>query len=108
MFIDALALLFAADNTRRNPKRRRGNRTPTRYLERRKPLGLGSGFARRIGDELNRGLCWAFAASGTTLFKIAARLARNGILTRRQSLRLMCWSTRLHRIAIMLLRRKDW
>jgi len=57
-----------------------------------------------FGDTVSRWLCWAFALSGVALFRLTVRLLRHGILTRRQSLRLVLWSTHLHRIAVRLLR----
>lgn len=57
-------------------------------------------------DLANRHLCWAFAATGAALFAITVRLARSGLLTRRQSLCLMRGSMRLHGLAIHILRRQ--
>lgn len=55
-------------------------------------------------DLANRYLCWAFAATGAALFAITVRLARNGLLSRRQSLYLMRGSMHLHSLAIQMLR----
>jgi hypothetical protein len=63
---------------------------------------------QHFGDAINRWLCWAFALSGAALFRLTVYLSRHGILTRRQSFGLLCWSTRLHRIAVRLLRSGRW
>ena len=47
-------------------------------------------------------------AAGAVLFRSAVRLSRHGLLTRRQTLRLVRWSTHLHRVAIRLLRQGRW
>ncbi|HEV2507661.1 MAG TPA: hypothetical protein VGV39_31635 [Mesorhizobium sp.] len=60
----------------------------------------------RILDLANRYLCWVLAATGATLFAITVRLARGGLLTRRQSLGLMRSSMHFHGLAIRILRRR--
>ncbi|MBR2687559.1 MAG: hypothetical protein IKE42_06870 [Aquamicrobium sp.] len=68
--------------------------------------GKTHGGSDWFSDLANRHLCWAFAASGTTLFAITTRLARAGLLTRGQALCLMRGSMHLHGIAIRILRRQ--
>lgn len=52
----------------------------------------------------NRHLCWMFAAAGAALFRATVYLAKNGLLTRNQSLRLMRGSMHFHGLAIRMLR----
>ncbi|WP_162911242.1 hypothetical protein [Shinella zoogloeoides] len=71
------------------------------------PHPSSRGLARQA-EAVDRWLCWAFAAAGAVLFRSAVRLSRHGLLNRRQTLRLVRWSTHLHRVAIRLLRQGRW
>jgi hypothetical protein len=108
MFVDTLMVRLLAKHPSGKSRRREPKRRPLSPAGFNLPHDFRGGRGRGFRDILSRRLCWAFAASGTALFKISARLSRSGIVTPRQALQLMRWSSRLHRIAIRLLRRGCW
>jgi hypothetical protein len=108
MFLDALTMRLPAGHPSGNPGRKQPRPRPGPPGRSNHPHDFGGGRGRRFRAILSRRLCWAFAVAGTALFKISVRLSRSGIVTRKQALRLMRWSIRLHQISIRLLRRGCW
>ncbi|WEK51534.1 MAG: hypothetical protein P0Y66_05895 [Candidatus Kaistia colombiensis] len=108
MSTDAFTMMrFVDDRQSGGPGRKRPRRGATPGFMSFPPHFSGRRHMR-FRDTLSRALCQAFAMTGATLFKVAMRLARNGVLDRRQSLRLVRGSICLNRIAIRLLRRGRW
>ena len=62
----------------------------------------------RIRDQFLRWLCWLLAVTGQGLFRLATRLHRWRVLNRRQSWRLIQWSSSLNQSAIRIMRRARW